>query len=81
MKPDKCQGVYDITQPQVITILESMGCEIVSKAPEPKTLIEKHWRLNTEEDVRRAANLIKARFENHQWLPQPENLYIVARKI
>jgi 2-polyprenyl-3-methyl-5-hydroxy-6-metoxy-1,4-benzoquinol methylase len=81
VRTDKRQGVFDITQPQVTTILESLGCEIISKAPEPKTLIEKHWEINTEEEIRRTARLIKARFENRQWRHQPENLYIVAIKI
>lgn len=81
VRVDKRQGVFDITQPQVTAILESLGCEIVSKAPEPKTLIEKHWEIHTEEAVRRIARRIKARFEKGQWQPQPENLYIVAWKI
>jgi ubiquinone/menaquinone biosynthesis C-methylase UbiE len=81
VRADKRRGVFDVTQPQVTAILQSLGCEIVSKAPEPKTLIEKHWEIHTEEAVRSTARRIKALFENRQWQPQPENLYIVARKI
>ncbi len=81
VRADKRQGVFDVTQPQVIAVLEALGCEIVSKAPEPKTLIENHWEIDTEEAVRKAARRIKDLYENNQWFPQPENLNIVARKI
>ncbi len=77
---EKRQGVYDITQPQVEAILETFECEIVTKAPPPETLIKNHWQIHTEKEVRKTAREIKARFEDKQWFPQPENLYIFAVK-
>ncbi len=74
------EGVFDITQPQVISMLETMGCRIVSKAPEPQTLIQRHWDLHSEEAVRQTARRIKAMLADNTWQPQAENLYIVARK-
>ena len=75
----KREGVWDITQPQVISILETLGCEIVSKAPEPRVLIERHWDLHSEEALRRTARRVKALLADGQWQPQRENLYVVAR--
>lgn len=75
----KRDGVFDITQPQVITILETLGCRIVSQAPEPDILIEQHWELHSEAAVRQTARRIKALLAKNTWQPQPENLYIVAR--
>jgi ubiquinone/menaquinone biosynthesis C-methylase UbiE len=72
-------GVFDITQPQVITILETLGCEIVSKAPEPQILIDRHWELHDEAAVRRTARRVKAMLADGTWQPQSENLYLVAR--
>ena len=76
----KRNGVFDITQPQVIAILETLGCEIVSQAPEPDNLIGHHWELHSEEAVRHIARRIIAMRADNTWNPQPENLYIVARK-
>lgn len=73
------EGVFDITQPQIIAMLESLGCEIVSKAPEPAILIERHWDLHSEAAVRNTARRVKAMLADNTWRPQPENLYIVAR--
>ena len=79
--PARRQGVYDITQPQFIAILESLGCRIAIQAPEPRVLIEDHRQLSTETEVRRKAREVRARFESGEWVPQPENLYICAKKI
>ena len=78
--PGKRKGVFDITQPQIIAILNTLGCEIVSKAPEPEILIGHHWELHSEEAVRHTARRIIAMQADRTWNPQPENLYIVARK-
>ena len=77
----KREGVVDITQPQIIAILETLGCAIVSRAPEPETLIDQHWEMHTEEAVRRTARRIIELQADNAWNPQPENLYIVARKL
>ena len=78
--PELRKGVFEITQPQVIAILEALGCRIAIQAPEPRTLIKDHSRLISERDVRRAARRIKTAFESGQWQPQPENLYVFAQK-
>ena len=44
-------------------------------------LIEDHRQLSTETEVRRKAREVRARFESGEWVPQPENLYICAKKI
>jgi ubiquinone/menaquinone biosynthesis C-methylase UbiE len=74
------RGVYDITQPQIIAILEELDCTIVIKAPVPSILIKDHWKLSTEEEVRRKAREIRRAFEKGEWQPQRENLYIYAQK-
>jgi ubiquinone/menaquinone biosynthesis C-methylase UbiE len=75
------RGVYDITQPQVISILEELNCRIAIKAPSPSILIEDHWKLSTEKEVRGKARRIRDKFERGEWQAQPENLYIYAQKM
>ncbi|MBM9606496.1 class I SAM-dependent methyltransferase [Desulfopila inferna] len=74
------RGVYDITQPQVISILEELGCTIVKQAPSPLLLIKDHWKLSSEKEVRSRARQVRQEFEKGEWQPQPENLYIYACK-
>ncbi len=74
------RGVYDITQPQIISILEELDCKIAIKAPPPSILIKDHWKLSTEEEVRLKARETKRAFERGDWQPQAENLYIYAQK-
>jgi len=80
ISPSLRKGVYDITQPQFISIFETMGCRIAMQAPPPRTLIPDHWQPATAEQVRRTARKIRAAFESGAWQPQPENLYIHAQK-
>jgi ubiquinone/menaquinone biosynthesis C-methylase UbiE len=79
--PSMRQGIYDITQPQFISILKTLGCRIAIQAPEPRVLIENHQALTTEAEVRRKARQVRAKFETGEWVPQPENLYIYAQKL
>lgn len=74
------EGVYDVTQPQCEAIFRDLNCRIVMKAAEPKVLIEDHWTLETESQVRTRARQIRTMFDNGEWRPQPENLYIFAKK-
>ncbi len=78
--PELRRGVYDITQPQVISVLEQLGCDIAVQAAPPAVLIENHWKLSTEGEVRAKARQIRQRYEEGSWVPQPENLYLYARK-
>jgi hypothetical protein len=63
--------VFDIIQPQVIAILESLGCEAVAQAAPPQAVLPGHWQIGTEDEVRRAAR---------RWRPPPEDLYLYAVK-
>jgi ubiquinone/menaquinone biosynthesis C-methylase UbiE len=74
------RGVFDITQPQIISVLEELDCSIVIKAADPFVLIKDHWKLSTEEEVRRKARETKRAYERGDWQPQMENLYIYAQK-
>lgn len=74
------KDVYDITQPQIAAILETLGCELLVQAPAPKVLIDNHLEIDTEEKVRKTARRIKTLVEKRQWRPQPENLYVYAMK-
>ncbi|MEE4243164.1 MAG: class I SAM-dependent methyltransferase [Desulfopila sp.] len=78
--PHLREGVYDITQPQVISILEQLHCTVVIQAEPPADLIENHWALSTEQEVRETARQIRRKFDEGSWQPQPENLYLFARK-
>ena len=78
--PRMREGVKDITQPQFISILETLGCRIAIQAPAPRSLIKDHQQLVTEEQVRSKARQAKAMLESGEWAPQPENLYLYAQK-
>lgn len=73
-------NVVEITQPQVEAVLTSLNCSVVVKAPQPEILIENHWQLRTERQVRAAAARIKGMLNTGQWRPQPENLFVYAVK-
>lgn len=79
-RPELRDGVYDITQPQIIAILRELDCRIVKKAPAPSRLIKNHWQLATEKEVRQKAREVLAAWREGEWQPQPENLYIFAQK-
>lgn len=72
--------VYDITEPQVVSILEFLNCEVLKRGPTPEVLIDGHWRISNETDVTRLARIVKTQWESGGWRPQPENLYVVASK-
>ena len=73
-------AVYSVTQPQVISVLETLGCHIAARAPSPRPLIDNPWQIATERQVHQAAVRIKRQWEEGRWKPQPENLYVVALK-
>ena len=77
---ERRDDVYDVTQPQVVAILESLGCEVVVQAAPPQAVLPAHWRIGTADEVRRAARHIRALQETGRWRPPPENLYLYAIK-
>lgn len=78
--PAMYEGVYDITQPQVISILESLGCRIVIKSESPQPLIDGHIQLCTEKNVRQMAQQVKAKLDRGEWIPRQDGLYVYAQK-
>jgi len=79
--PSMYEGVYDITQPQAISILESLGCRIVKKSESPESMIDGHRQLSTEKNVRQMARLIKAKLERGEWTQRQDGLYLYAQKV
>ncbi len=79
--PSMYEGVYDVTQPQVISILESLGCRVIFKSEAPQPLIGGHRQLCTEKNVRQIAQQIKAKLDRGDWIPRQDGLYIYARKV
>jgi ubiquinone/menaquinone biosynthesis C-methylase UbiE len=77
---DKCRDVYEVTQPQVVAILESLGCTVAMQAPPPYDAVPRHWQIATEKQVRETARRIRAELEAGRWRPPPENLYVYAVK-
>jgi ubiquinone/menaquinone biosynthesis C-methylase UbiE len=77
---ERRDDVYDVTQPQVVAILESLGCEVVVQAASPQPILPGHWQIGTEDEVRRAARRIRILQEEGRWRPPPENLYLYAIK-
>lgn len=74
------QGVYEITQPQIISMLEELDYKVAIEAPAPSGLIREHWKQSTEDEIRQKARQIKGAYERGEWQRQAENLYIYAQK-
>lgn len=79
--PGLREGVYNITQSQVISILDSLGCRTIIQADPPRVLIKNHHHLCTERDVRELAGKIKAKLDRGEWDAVQEGLYIFAQKM
>ena len=77
---ERRDDVYDVVQPQVVAILENLGCEVVVKAAPPQAVPPGHWQIGTEDEVRRTARRIRALQEAGHWRPPPESLYLYAVK-
>jgi len=73
-------GVYDITQPQIISILETMGCSIVKEDKPLPPLDDIFLGCHSEENVRRAAKIVKNDFESGRFVPRQDGLYLIAQK-
>ncbi len=78
----KYENVYNITQPQVIAILEERGFRIISKAPTPPPVMVGNSSLEncTVEEVRQLARLKKVEYDAGRWSPNPDGLYLYAQK-
>jgi len=79
--PELRQGVYNITQSQVISTLDFLGCRTIIQADSPRVLIENHRHLCTEKDVRYLAKEVKAKLDCGEWRPVQEGLYVFAQKV
>lgn len=79
--PTLREDVFEITQSQIAAILEEFNCRVVVQAEPPRQLIDGQHELSTESDVRGKARQIRQDYENGKWHPQPENLYVYARKV
>lgn len=75
------QNVYDVTQPQIISLLKEKGCRIVSKALTPPVLLDNVVLKNyTEGQIRQLAQVMKNEYETGRWCPKPDGLYLYAQK-
>ena len=81
--PSAHENVYDITQPQVVSILEEKGCRIISKALTPSALPLENIDLNncTIGQICQLARAKKVEYETGLWRPNPDGLYLYAQKI
>lgn len=77
---ERMSDVVEVVQPQIIAILENLGCEVVVRAEPPVQSIPRHWEIGTEAAVRRTARRVKAMLEEGCWRPPKENLYVYAVK-
>jgi SAM-dependent methyltransferase len=74
------KDVVEVTQPQVECILETLGCIVKRRAPEPKDLFPGMNALDTVIQARDAAERIKRQIDTGTWRPQAENLFLWAIK-
>jgi hypothetical protein len=72
--------VYDITQPQIISILETLGCSIIKKDGPLPPLDDRYHGCDTEERIRKTAKILKRELESGRFIPRQDGLYIVAQK-
>lgn len=72
--------VFDCTMPQIASILESCGCEIVEVSPNPPQTIPNHWQVSSETELRTLARTVKAQWDNGTFPQHPEP-FVKARKI
>ena len=72
--------VYPVTQPQVRTMLETLGCEVVSAAPLPSKAVKESLRISDKRQLRIEAHRLRRRFESGRWQPPRGDLYLVAKK-
>ncbi len=73
-------GVYDITQPQVISILETLGCSIVRQDKPLPPLDDIYLGCHSEEEVRKVARIVKKDLESGRFVPRQDGLYLIAQK-
>lgn len=80
--PDERENVYDITQPQIVSLLEEKGCRIVCKDRTPPPIPLSNFTLKncTEEQIRKLARIKKVEYESGIWRPKPDGLYLYAQK-
>jgi len=78
--PTLRQDVFDITQPQIISILETMGCSIVRKDKPLVPQISQHHLCYNKEKVREIARQVKKELEDGIFIPRQDGLYLIARK-
>ncbi len=71
---------FYITTPQVSTILETCGCEIIHQSGTPEELIPNHVGFYSDEDLVKLANEVKDRWQSHQWPAPQDNVQIIARR-
>ncbi len=80
-KPYTGQSFYYITLPQVASILEACGCKIIAQTPPPKTRIQQHWQIHTEQELRTVARKVRELLESKQWPALFQDLVIYAEKM
>jgi len=78
--PSRYEGVYEISQPEVISIFETLGCRTVVKAEQAPPMTADCRNLCTEEDVRLLARRIKTELDKGEWKPRKDGLYVYAKK-
>jgi len=76
----KYEGVYEISQPEVISIFETLGCRTVVKSDNPPPMTAEYRNLCTEKDVRLLASRVKTELARGEWKPRKDGLYVYARK-
>lgn len=73
-------GVYEITQDQIISILEMLGCSILKKDEAPCQQIPQNLPYCNEQQVRETARRVKKDLEEGKVIPRQDGLYLFAKK-
>jgi ubiquinone/menaquinone biosynthesis C-methylase UbiE len=77
---DPEKDVFEVTQPQIAAVLETLGCRVVEAAAPPQNLFAGIEPPTTPDQARAAGREVRMRWEAGTWKAQPENLHLYAVK-
>lgn len=78
--PELRENVYDITQPQLISILENLGCRIIKKDRDIPPVSPHLRNITTTAQLDELAARMQREWDNGTFIPRQDGLYLYAMK-
>lgn len=73
--------VFPVTQTQLRSILQALGCAVVSSSPPPPQRLTGLRHIADARALRAEARRLRRAFESGRWQPPRGDLYLIARKL